>query len=259
MPRTVPKDHFLVGFLTELARLLIEVGIGAHELERVIQVGFVRAASKDARLRNTRINQSAIAAMTGLTRPQVRGLLRRHLQQDAKRVSSVGDLLAGWVSDPDFYLSEGKPRTLMIRGKTHSFSELVRRYGAGVTPRALQAELVRRGLAKISDGKIRLMRRVMKPDNQERQLERLLNALAMAMRSPRDRDGSSQVGVLSKEISFSSVNSVSKVLLKRRVRQSMDAFTHNLETAISAISDEQRRKKNRSRMSKMSVVVIAHD
>lgn len=259
MARIASRDHLLIGFLTELARLLIRAGIGANELEKVIQASFVRAASKDARLQNARINQSAIAAMTGLTRPQVRMLIREDLKKDTRKVGFLENLISGWTSDPEFCVAQGRPRPLTLRGDGSSFLQLARRYGGDITPRALLAELVRRGLAKVTNGKVRLARNHAAPGDLERQLERLFGVLAIAVRSPKNGTEPSQISAVSREFQFPAVDAVSRVLLERRMGQSIDAFSHDLEAAISALSSKGRGKRRNDRMSKMSVIVIAQD
>jgi len=66
---------------------------------------FVQAAADIARLRNGRVNHSRVAAQTGLTRADVKRLLKQNAFQSRKRgQTAVEIVMDGWLADPEFAL-----------------------------------------------------------------------------------------------------------------------------------------------------------
>jgi hypothetical protein len=62
-------------------------------------------------------------------------------------------VLAAWTSDPEFIFEDGKPRPLAYTDLNPSFSELVRKHGPDIPPRALLKELVASNLVSdLGDG-----------------------------------------------------------------------------------------------------------
>src|SRR5262245_58118785 len=79
----------LIGFLVEFARLLLAAGISSDQFSKLTQLAYLRAASSDARFSNDRINQSAVAAMTGLNRTQVRSLLKKERATPKNKITRI--------------------------------------------------------------------------------------------------------------------------------------------------------------------------
>jgi hypothetical protein len=135
--------------LVPVAKLCLKSGMGAGELQIAAKLACVRVAAESARLGN-RLNQSGIAAATGLTRREVRHLAgfivsgninaaRPAAKQRTARV------LHGWRTDPEYLDRRGNPSRLPIRGPGLTFHTLVKRFGGDVTPVAVLNELVRSG------------------------------------------------------------------------------------------------------------------
>jgi hypothetical protein len=167
-----------VELLTELAAVLLTAGISAPEFERSSKVAFVKAASRVARLGNARLNKSAVAAMTGLSRAEVKrlagaDLVAREGSRDRQRALRVLD---GWQADPEFLDSSGLPRPLSLQDGNGEFSELVRRYSGDIPPRAILRELNRLELVTSAQKIIQV--RKADPDSRPlRQLQTLVAAL----------------------------------------------------------------------------------
>lgn len=149
----------LLALLKDFSDLLLRAGISAPEMGELFRLAFVDAAANATRLRNDRFNQAAIAAMTGLTRVEVKKLL------DQKAVLPItaqpprhwaSRLVEGWRNDPDFTDRQGHPLALVAGRGNPSFAELVRRYSGDMTPRAARQELSRLGLIKINGPDITL-------------------------------------------------------------------------------------------------------
>ena len=62
-------------FLLELASLLLSRGMTPARFNQMAKLAFVQAAGEISRLRNGRVNQSRVAALTGMRRGEVRKLL----------------------------------------------------------------------------------------------------------------------------------------------------------------------------------------
>ena len=149
--------------LLELARLLVSAGYGFGAFEEHAKRAFVTAAKEALVNQGTRVNRSMIAASTGLTRGEVARLLRPAVRsaRSPQQVSRAARLAMAWRTDAEF---RGKALTVQTfkRGGRNAapgptFEDLVRRHGGDIPPRAMQAELLRSGLAeKTRDGRLRL-------------------------------------------------------------------------------------------------------
>ncbi|MEZ5515661.1 MAG: DUF6502 family protein [Steroidobacteraceae bacterium] len=146
----------------ELARLLVSAGYGFGAFEQHAKRAFVVAAKQALAAQGARrINRSMIAAATGLTRGEVAQLLRPAITagRSSRLASRAARLVLAWRADARL---KGRSLTLDppkrgARTAPPSFHDLVKRYGGDIPPRAMQAELLRSGLAeKTRDGRLRL-------------------------------------------------------------------------------------------------------
>ena len=259
MKKTLDSGHALIDFLTEFATVLIQSGATCPQLVEAAEIAFVRAASAKARLRNSRVNQSAVAAMTGLTRSQVRAITKnaRANPKDAK--SRPAQVVLGWTSDPLFLTASGNPRSLAIRKGKVSFRTLAETYGADVPHKALLSELTRLGIVKVSKERVRLVR-PSSGDDVSRNLQILCSALAQTISALASVNGTDKVRASVAELQFPALPSVGKVLLRRRVRQSLDAFVMDLKSAAYAARGRARASRTRDLpMSKMNVLVVTRE
>jgi hypothetical protein len=161
--------------LVPLVRILIRNGIGFHEFAQVSKEVFARVCLREfaATSSDERISNSRIAIVTGLTRREVAALigedgpLRRGADSDA---GIVANLLQGWHTDPDFVGPYGVPRDLYLDSDPlglQTFSELVRRYGGGVSRGAILDELRKIDAAVIpaTGEPIRVLKRTYIPES----------------------------------------------------------------------------------------------
>lgn len=149
--------------LVPLVRLFLRAGLGAGEFALASKLAFIRVAAENATIAH-RLNVSAIAASTGLTRKEVRALLSLLgssgplPRRDISRQRTVR-VLQGWITDPAFHDREGAPKALPMRGGDASFEGLVRRFAGDVTPVSVFRELQRAGsVSRSRDGLVRLRR-----------------------------------------------------------------------------------------------------
>jgi Family of unknown function (DUF6502) len=234
-------------------------GLSVTHFQAAAQQAFVNAASTGSRLLNTRVNQSAVAAMTGLTRTQVRTLLRPPSVGVPGRVTRADHLLVGWTTDPKFATASGGGRVLSLGTGKGGFAELARKYGADIPPRALLLELKRQGLVQNDTRVVRLTARARKSQN-PRNLRNLSLALSQAIRAPRGSDGKLPLKVTHAELVYPTPTPVARAILQRRVGQGLQAFLADVGTAIAAATRSSKRSGSSfNRMSKLSVLLIAQD
>ena len=151
----------MVPMLVPLVRLFLRAGLGAGEFALASKLAFIRVAAENATIAH-RLNVSAIAASTGLTRKEVRALLSLLgssgplPRRDISRQRTVR-VLQGWITDPGFHDREGVPKPLPMRGGDVSFEGLVRRFAGDVTPVSVFRELQRAGsVSRSHNGLVRL-------------------------------------------------------------------------------------------------------
>ena len=217
----IPRKE-LTPFLVEFARRLISAGISLPQLQASLQIAFVRAASEGAKLRNARLNQSALAAMTGLNRGQIRSILKA-TPSDSRAPDRLRSLVRGWTTDEEYLDSTGRPLVLPMRGKRTSFESLVKKYGGDITPRALAKELQRQNFVTSTSHRVRLKNADPK-DPKLRNLGQFAVALAEALSSPHSSPGSTELRVSSAHIEFETPTRKGKAILRRRATQGLQAF-----------------------------------
>lgn len=139
--------------LTELAFVLLPRGMTPRRFSELARFAFVRAATEMSRLRNGRVSYSRVAAQTGLSRADVKRLLKSDVLEFRRFAHSPMErVVNGWRTDRLFAHRVGHPKKLRIAGATSSFASLARKYGGDVPHRALLDEL-RRINAVTDDGK----------------------------------------------------------------------------------------------------------
>lgn len=156
-----PVLKALASALLPAVRVFQMGGFGVGEFEVAAHLAFVQAASVQGRTKGGRTNVSRIAAMTGLTRKEVRHLLQI-LEANSKLVPPTASrqrtarVLEAWRTDPLYLDDRGRPRPLTVAGEEPSFRSLVRSYAGDVTPTSVLRELERTGAARLSaDGQLR--------------------------------------------------------------------------------------------------------
>lgn len=249
----------LIGFLVEFARLLLAAGVSSDQFSKLAQLAFLRAAASDARFSNDRINQSAVAAMTGLNRTQVRSLLKRDRPASRTRATGIERVISAWMSEAEFLTATGSPKSLKLSGPRGSFSLLVKKHGGDVPPKALLRELTRRNFVRVADGRAILVPSARR-NYQEKRLGQISNALESVLKRPNDQQEVRSVKVATFEVSHDAPTPVGRVLLRKRLSKSLQAFMAEVEAACAAVAletppagDEPKRK------TKTGVLLITQD
>ena len=259
MKDRISSQSPLVDFLTEFAKYLLAAGVSISQFQGAAQLAFLQAAATNARFRNAKLNQSAVAAMTGLTRAQVRLLFRAPAEALSGRTNRVQQLVNGWLTDPIFTTAAGNARVLKRNGRGRSFAALAKKYGGDVPPRALLAELSRQGIIKLHMHRISLSstaRRTKEPA----ELSHLATALARLLSRPKGSLGANSLKLLSARATYETPLAAGRVLLQRRVHQGLKAFVTDVEAAGSAIAKASRKRGKSGRgMSSTSVLLVCQD
>jgi hypothetical protein len=151
--------------LAPLTRILIRFGIGAGELNALVEQEYVKSAVRQLALSGELVTSSRIAIITGLPRNIVASIVESLDEESTRRVGSLIQraqrVLTGWYEDDQFQTKEGDPLVLEVAGPAKSFETLVDRYaGGGVRPSGVLKELLATGAVKMTrDGAVRAMRR----------------------------------------------------------------------------------------------------
>ncbi len=130
--------------LAELALVLLPRGVTPKRFGEFARLAFVQAAANMSRLRNGRVNQSRVAAQTGLSRADVKRLLGADLLSSVRPDQTpIRRVINAWRTDRRFCTKSGRPKRLSITGAGASFENLVRRYAGDIPHRAVLTELRR--------------------------------------------------------------------------------------------------------------------
>ncbi len=139
---------------------LFSNGLSVRDLYEIAKREALVAALPACSHATGRPNQSLLSAVTGLTRPEIRSLLKESgtNAHDLVAISSSRSIrvVREWLT-----LETGNPRRarLRIRGNSASFQNLVRRFAGDVPVIAMQKELVRLGWVRVhtKSGEIELL------------------------------------------------------------------------------------------------------
>jgi Family of unknown function (DUF6502) len=162
-PVKVATINALARVLDPLLELMFDAGVTVPELNRVARDRAVRGAAKRIRRETGRESNSRVAILTGLSRSEVGRILNTKDSAAAQKPDQhrARRVLAGWHESSSFLAPNGLPADLPIFGKTHSFQNLVERYGGGIPVRAMLDELTRLNAVEQIEGmKVRAVTRI---------------------------------------------------------------------------------------------------
>jgi hypothetical protein len=249
------KSDALAEFLSEFAACLLRQGLGISEFQAAAQAAFIQAALRSARLRNSRVNQSAVAAITGLSRAQVRGLLKRPPHSHSDSYGRIQRIVAGWRTDPEFLTSEGRPADLNSGNGRLSFSKLARKCSSDVSAPTLLKELIRMGHV-VRVGRRLILAEVGPMAGAGQDVVRSLSAgfahviSAMADESPKS------VHVFTASAQYLAPDGVSAVLMRKRLAQGVRAFAMDIKTAGDALGTRKALRSD-ARLAKTKILVVS--
>lgn len=168
--------------------MLLPRGVTPQRFSRIARQAFIRAAAERSRLKNGRINRSKVAALTGLTRREIKQILDLDQSSATPKANRSGRtpsarVVQGWLTDRRFLTKQGRPKMLTNHGGKSSFQRLVKDYGGDISPRAVLEELAHSKAIRIVGRQLEL--RAAKFSSQKAQLgalSRVLPALIDVLR-----------------------------------------------------------------------------
>jgi len=147
------KEHLRLALrmmLKPLVKLLVSQGVSHGDFSEAAKDVYVEVAIRHFD-KSSKVNQSRIAILTGLTRKEVKNVIDRAMRAEpnTKNFSRPSRVLAGWHSDPQFLGPYGVPLEIpyeaSVEGGAPSFVELVKTYSGDMAPRPMLKELLRIG------------------------------------------------------------------------------------------------------------------
>lgn len=233
----------LQNLLTELAFALLPRGMTPKRFGELARSAFVLAAADMSKLPNGRVNYSRVAAQTGVTRADVRRLLR-HEEFPAQGQTALERVIDGWRTDREFAASLGRPRRLRVSGRRASFVRLVGKYGGDVPHRAVLDELRRIGVVNEVDGCVQLQASPhLRTRNDFAFLSPVLPALIDSLRiacARTEPDASSSIH----RLSIRAETEVDMAILRERCTSSaqsmLEGLSHSLGTQVTIPSGKRR-------------------
>ncbi len=173
----------ILAVMRPVAAILLRFGVGYREFSDICKTAFVEAASDEFGIRGRQTNASRVAAMTGLTRKEVRRI--RSLKLLTTLPSAAGhsvpaEVLHVWYSDSRFSSATGAPKPLTFDAGPTSFSTLVNSCVGDISPGAIRTELKRVGaVVEDAEGLLVVQRRYYVPVEAG---DRLLQGLLFGLR-----------------------------------------------------------------------------
>ena len=140
--------------LNPLVRVLLNHGVSQDTFAELSRQAFVEEGFAHMARRGKRATASGVAALTGLSRKEVKRLKETNgdtLGAEVQRRNRAIRVISGWVNDPDFQAT-GEPAKLALEGSEASFAELVKRYSGDVTPVAMLSLLKDSGNVRVDNG-----------------------------------------------------------------------------------------------------------
>ncbi|MBA4110338.1 MAG: hypothetical protein C0487_12175 [Leptothrix sp. (in: Bacteria)] len=163
--------------LAPMARLAVSQGLPFPAVEALLKRSFVDAARQalvEAGLPEHRL-VSRISTSTGIYRREVSRLTQANPTEEAARPASrslASEVLAQWLTDPQYRAASGGFSPLRRQGPAPSFESLARSVTQDVHPRSVLEELCRLGMAEVDgeEDSVRLLRASFVPRGDQAQM-----------------------------------------------------------------------------------------
>lgn len=144
-----------------LARFLLRHGVAYPAFASALKQVFLEAARDELKSTDRKPTDSAVSLLSGVHRRDVRNLgvqvagAAPAAPDEPRNLSS--QVVARWLSDPDYLDAEGEPLPLPRYGAAPSFDSLVTATSSDIRARTLLAELERLGIAQSVDSLVLLL------------------------------------------------------------------------------------------------------
>jgi len=174
----------LLAAMRPIAAMLVRFGVSYREFADVCKWAFVSVATEEFGRDGRPANLSRVAAVTGLSRKEVRRVRLLALDSalpPAQAFNLQAEVLQTWHADPRFHGPDGAPAPLPLAGESRSFSALVRHCSVDLPVDQVHAELRRVGaLVERPDGLLELRRRHFVPETPD---ARLIEGITFGLRT----------------------------------------------------------------------------
>lgn len=241
MPRGIEKerklDRVLISFVSELAHYLLAAGVGRSRFESIVRLAYFRAASSNARFSNEKLNQSAVAAMTGLTRAQVRAFARQTAPEPSQVRDRLEQILEGWMTDRRFCAAEAQPKALRTMGRGNTFRALTLKYGGDVPPRSLLREMQRQGYITLRGNWVSLRPKA-RETYAEARIRRIAATITNLMAFSSSAASPLPARTLNSEISYQVSSEKGRHLMHRIASARLHEFLEGLKVAGNSVAME---------------------
>ena len=151
-------ENALAALLDGLALVLITLDVTPARLAQIARASFVKAGASQATKRSGRLHLARIAALTGLSRAEVKRIVAANFAAGRTKADSLPRALRvmiGWQKSRR-YSDRGKPRILAMLGPAPSFETLCQEYSGDIPHRVILNELERGGYVEIDWGRKRV-------------------------------------------------------------------------------------------------------
>lgn len=252
-------ETVLVGLLVELARLLMDAGIKDPAFSRMSRLAFFRAAARQAKFSNDRPNQSAIAAMTGLTRVQVRSFATRMDPRPADKRDRIEALLDAWIGDESHVKKGPGLVKLRISGGGRTFEALVKKHGGDLPVRSILREMQRQKYVSVR-GNYAFLRPLARQTLQQARLFRLSKALTHLLAAPLESSSAELIQAETVEVQFPSSSRKGRVWLRRKTKEELKLALDRLLAAGVSASEHSPALAGSTRLkTKTSILLISEN
>lgn len=231
-------DTDLIAFMSEFGRYLVSAGITHAKFAKIAKSAFYSAAIATARFSNQRVNQSAVAAMTGMTRLQVRELAADGNERPRNPRDRLDNLIHGWSTDAAFTDSKYRPRPLTSKGKHSGFAALVRKFGGDVPPKSALRELLRHECVVVRDGKVHLSALARRSSGRSRlqYMSKILREVVRGFNGNEEK--CSPLRSIQVEAVYPATSAKGRIVLQKRTTMSVKALVADLQSAGNAAAVE---------------------
>jgi hypothetical protein len=226
--------------------VLLPRGMTPRRFGELARFAFVQAATERSRLQNGRVNFSRVAAQTGLSRADVKRLLKSG-DADFRRIARapIERVVDAWRTDQLYAYKRGHPRSLKITGSGGSFAGLVRKYGGDVPHRAVLEEL--RRVHAVADNGERVWLKTSSPLLRRRHnfafLSPVLPVLVDGIRIASRRASSSQSSSIHR-LTLPVESEVDLAIVRERCRSSTKSMLDGLGESLGTSVTTPRRRRH---------------
>jgi len=139
-----------------LIRLLIEKGVSFPQFRELIKELYVEVADSQFSLDDKKPSDSRIFVLTGVHRKDIKRIRQRDKEHNSIISSSAslsGEIVARWISMPEYTDETGNPRPLLKSKKNNEseFDQLVTSINKDVRPKVILEEWLRLNIAYMED------------------------------------------------------------------------------------------------------------